>query len=42
VLRDVAKTVLNEGPAGLPRLPVVHQTVPGRSGWVACQGSAQV
>lgn len=40
-LRDIAETVLSEGPAGLPRLPVVHQTVPGRSGWVACQESAQ-
>ena len=39
-LRDVAEMTLNEGPASIPRLSVVRQTVPGRSGWVACQGMA--
>ena len=41
-LCDVARMILNEGSARIPRLPVVRQTVPGRSGWVACQGSAEM
>jgi len=37
-LREVADEILEGRAPHPPRLPVVHQKIPGRSGWVACQG----
>lgn len=39
-LRDLAEKVLNGGAPEPPRLSVVRQRIPGRSGWVSCQGDA--
>ncbi len=39
-LRDRAEEILNGNSTEPPRLSVIRQTVPGRSGWVACQGDA--
>ncbi|MGH7829962.1 MAG: 4-deoxy-4-formamido-L-arabinose-phosphoundecaprenol deformylase, partial [Candidatus Binatia bacterium] len=38
-LCDVAETILRNGVEKLPRVPVLRRRVPGRSGWVACQGT---
>jgi len=37
-LREIAEKIVDRGIEGIPRLPVVRGKVPGRSGWVACQG----
>lgn len=39
-LREVARRILERGLDKLPRLPVTRGNVPGRSGWIACQGAA--
>jgi len=39
-LREVARRILERGLDKLPRLPVTRGNVPGRSGWIACQGTA--
>ena len=39
-LREVAQQILKRGPDTVPRLPVTKGSVPGRSGWIACQGAA--
>ncbi len=39
-LREVARRILERGLDKLPRLPVTRGSVPGRSGWIACQGTA--
>ena len=38
-LRDIAEMILGGDSAKPLRISVVRNTVPGRSGWVACQGS---
>ncbi len=38
-LREVAESILQKGQETIPRLPVTRGSLPGRSGWVACQGS---
>ena len=38
-LREVAESILQKGQATIPQLPVTRGSLPGRSGWVACQGS---
>ncbi|MBI4488755.1 MAG: 4-deoxy-4-formamido-L-arabinose-phosphoundecaprenol deformylase [Deltaproteobacteria bacterium] len=38
-LREVAEVVLKKGLGTVPHLPVTRGTLPGRSGWVACQGA---
>ena len=37
-LRDAAKRILKGGLETVPRLSVIRGELPGRSGWVACQG----
>ncbi len=37
-LRAVAEQTFKRGVEEVPRLPVTRGTVPGRSGWIACQG----
>lgn len=37
-LRAVAEQTVKKGVGEIPRLPITRGTVPGRSGWVACQG----
>lgn len=39
-LREAARRILDRGLDQLPRLPVTRGNVPGRSGWIACQGTA--
>jgi len=39
-LREAARRILERGLDKLPRLPVTRGNVPGRSGWIACQGTA--
>lgn len=39
-LHEVAQRILTEGLEKVPRLPVTKGNVPGRSGWIACQGAA--
>lgn len=39
-LREVAERTLERGLEKVPRLPVARGNVPGRSGWIACQGAA--
>ena len=39
-LREVAQQILKRGSDTVPHLPVTRGSVPGRSGWVACQGAA--
>jgi peptidoglycan/xylan/chitin deacetylase (PgdA/CDA1 family) len=38
-LRDLAERILRNGVVTLPRVSVRRDTIPGRSGWVACQGT---
>lgn len=38
-LREVAELILKRGLETVPHLPVTRATLPGRSGWVACQGA---
>ena len=38
LLRDIAENSLARGAESLPKLPVRQGHLPGRSGWVACQG----
>ena len=37
-LRAVAEQTLEKGVDDVPRLPITRGTMPGRSGWIACQG----
>lgn len=37
-LCDIAESVSKEGFEGIPRMPVIRKKIPGRSGWVSCQG----
>ena len=39
-LHEVAQRTLQRGLEKVPRLPVTKGNVPGRSGWIACQGTA--
>jgi len=39
-LREVAERVLKAGTETIPRLAVIRGNLPGRSGWVACQGAS--
>lgn len=39
-LREVANRLLEGGLEKIPRLPITKGSVPGRNGWVACQGAA--
>jgi undecaprenyl phosphate-alpha-L-ara4FN deformylase len=41
-LRDVAKQLLANGAESIPKLPAQRGNLPGRSGWVACQGEEAV
>lgn len=38
-LREVAEMTLKRGLERVPHLPVIRGNLPGRSGWVACQGA---
>ncbi|MFQ5902207.1 MAG: polysaccharide deacetylase family protein [Candidatus Binatia bacterium] len=38
-LRKVAERILKKGLETVPHLPVTRGNLPGRSGWVACQGA---
>jgi peptidoglycan/xylan/chitin deacetylase (PgdA/CDA1 family) len=42
LLHHVANTILKNGLQTVPRVPVVRGELPGRSGWVACQGVQQI
>ncbi|MBI2539008.1 MAG: hypothetical protein HYW04_04320 [Deltaproteobacteria bacterium] len=37
-LRAVADQTFKKGAEDVPRLPITRGAVPGRSGWIACQG----
>ena len=39
-LREFAEMTLNKGVQNVPRMSIRRQKIPGRSGWVACQGLA--
>jgi peptidoglycan/xylan/chitin deacetylase (PgdA/CDA1 family) len=40
-LHHLAKNILKNGIEKIPHLPVIRGELPGRSGWVACQGVQQ-
>ena len=40
LMRDVTERILKNDLANVPRLPVTRGKLPGRSGWVACQGAS--